>query len=487
MKKKIIAMIVTLACVAAGTIAVIVCCGDKTPEAPSNDAPHTHIWAQAYETSDTHHWHACTVDGCSEKDGYAEHDFSDGDCICGKIHPHVWAQAYETNDTHHWHACTVDGCSEKDGYAEHDFSDGDCVCGIKKSDGTEGLEYTLTSSGYYYVSGIGSAVDTDIVIPSEYCGKKVRGISNKAFSDCTEITSVTIPDGVTNIDDGAFANCSNLVSVSIPESVGYIGNRAFAYCVSLASITIPEKITCIDEASFSSCSSLTSITIPKNVTQIFTGAFGGCTNLKNLVILSTTLFTISDNAFSRCPIETARIPAKASRSVNNKQLKSVVITSGDAIVSGAFYGCINLESISIPITITDIGHNAFAGCGKLQYNEYENGCYIGGAGAPYFALIKVKDTNTTTFTLHDKTSCIAEYALAYCSNLKSVTINSSMLRNIGDNAFYGCLNLTSIIYSGHSAQWRIIKKAVSWNSNTGNYTVSCTDRKLTKSESSYNI
>lgn len=112
---------------------------------PEVDPPaHSHVWSQGWESNDTHHWHNCTADGCtitanSQKDSYGEHDFSNGNCICGKEkpavqHSHVWSQSWESNDTHHWHNCTASGCtitdnSQKDGYGEHDFSSGNCVCG----------------------------------------------------------------------------------------------------------------------------------------------------------------------------------------------------------------------------------------------------------------------------------------------------------------------------------------------------------------------
>lgn len=101
----------------------------------------------------------------------------------GGGHTHEWAQAWENNETHHWHNCIADGCfitdvSDKYGYAEHDFSNGDCICGYKpKYNYTEGLEYKLVSDSYS-VKGLGTATDKDIVIPSEYDGKPVTAIGD---------------------------------------------------------------------------------------------------------------------------------------------------------------------------------------------------------------------------------------------------------------------------------------------------------------------
>jgi hypothetical protein len=85
----------------------------------------------------------------------------------------------------------------------------------------------------------------------------VTSIGNRAFYNCSSLTSITIPNSVTSIGDYAFAYCS-LTSVTIPNSVTSIGNNAFAYC-SLTSVTIPNSVTSIGDYAFRSCSSLTSI------------------------------------------------------------------------------------------------------------------------------------------------------------------------------------------------------------------------------------
>ncbi len=114
---------------------------------------------------------------------------------CDKRHSHIWSQGWESNDNYHWHNCTQSGCpvtdiSEKDGYALHDFTNGDCLCGKKKP--TEGLEYNLNSDGESsYVRGIGTATETDIVIASEYYGKPVTSIGNSAFNRCSSLTNIT--------------------------------------------------------------------------------------------------------------------------------------------------------------------------------------------------------------------------------------------------------------------------------------------------------
>ena len=96
---------------------------------------------------------------------------------------------------------------------------------------------------------------TSVVIPDS-----VTEIGGWAFCRCPSLTSITIPNGVTSIEQYTFNGCSSLTSVTIPNSVTSIGDGAFQYCESLASIVIPENVTNIGGWAFERCTSLTSIT-----------------------------------------------------------------------------------------------------------------------------------------------------------------------------------------------------------------------------------
>jgi len=109
----------------------------------------------------------------------------------------------------------------------HEFADGICTrCGSKKP--SEGLAFALSSDGKSYsVTGIGTCTDTDLVIPDLYNNLPVTSIERSAFSDCSSLTRVTIPDSVTRIGSFAFFSCDNLTRVDIPDGVASIGDCAF--------------------------------------------------------------------------------------------------------------------------------------------------------------------------------------------------------------------------------------------------------------------
>ena len=110
----------------------------------------------------------------------------------------------------------------------------------------------------------------------------VTSIGNSAFEgccslyDCSNLTSVTIPNSVTSIGEDAFNNCYYLTSVTIPNSVISIGYGAFLNCWRMPSVTIPNSVTSIGKNAFNGCRGLTSVTIPNSVTSIGDKAFYQC-------------------------------------------------------------------------------------------------------------------------------------------------------------------------------------------------------------------
>lgn len=131
-----------------------------------------------------------------------------------------------------------------------------------------------------YVYGIVGA----LIIPSSvtYNGNTytVSRIGN--FSNCSGMTSITIPEGVIRICNQAFRFCHNLTNITLPSTVTAIDVNAFEYCTGLVSINIPDGVTYIGQGAFSNCTNLTSFTIPASLTSIGNNAFNNCLNLSSV-------------------------------------------------------------------------------------------------------------------------------------------------------------------------------------------------------------
>ena len=118
-------------------------------------------------------------------------------------------------------------------------------CVIKQ--GTEGLAYMLIRGNSEYSVSLGTARATgEIVIPVEHNGLPVTMIANDGFASCSNMTSIIIPDSITEIGSGAFSGCSSLTSVVLPENVTSIGANAFNGCTGLIRVTFLSVITAGD-------------------------------------------------------------------------------------------------------------------------------------------------------------------------------------------------------------------------------------------------
>ena len=256
-----------------------------------------------------------------------------------------------------------------------------------------GIAYTPNGDGTCSVSGIGTCTDTEIVIPPVSPeGDAVTSIGNEAFSFCSSLTSIAIPNGVTSIGDDAFYYCSNLTSIAIPKSVTSIGNFAFSNCSSLTSVTIPDSVTSIGEEAFYFCTSLTSIVIPDSVTSISGGTFSGCTSLTSIVI-PNSVTSIGEYAFFGSGLTNIAIPNSVT-SIGNE----------------AFSFCSSLTSIAIPNSVTSISFGSFARCDRLA------DIYFGGTKVQWKAItIEAYNDPLLNATIHYNTT-LDENGIAYTSN-----------------------------------------------------------------------
>ena len=173
-----------------------------------------------------------------------------------------------------------------------------------------GVFYNVTSTTEVEVTYKGSSYDEfyneydgSVVIPSlvEYGGftYSVTSIGDYAFSVCSSLTSIEIPNSVTSIGSSAFYNCYRLTDVVIGNSVTSIGSSAFYNCYRLTDVVIGNSVTSIGDGAFEGCKSLTSIEIPNSVTSIGSSAFAYCTNLTGIEI-PNSVTSIGNKAFYRC-------------------------------------------------------------------------------------------------------------------------------------------------------------------------------------------
>ena len=248
----------------------------------------------------------------------------------------------------------------------------------------------------------------DIVIPESitYNGSKysVTSIGDWAFSYCTGLTSITIPNSVTSIGNYAFWDCYGLTSITIPNSVTSIGDFVFSYCTGLTSITIPNSVTSIGDGAFSGCSGLTSITIPNSVTSIGELAFDECSGLTSITI-PNSVTSIGDYVLNRCD------GIKNTIIVNDMFVYLPKTYTGHysipenitKIIGGAFENCSGLTSVTIPNSVTSIGDWAFDCCDNLK-NVY---CYS--EEVPSTNVWIFDGTYIENATLHVPASAIEAY------------------------------------------------------------------------------
>ena len=104
-------------------------------------------------------------------------------------------------------------------------------------------------------------------------------IGNGVFSWNSNVESVSLSEGITDIRDEAFRCCLSLTSVSLPESLRAIGNKAFNNCHRLQEINIPSALKSVGYNALENCFSISTLIIPESVTYIGAGAFIGCNNL----------------------------------------------------------------------------------------------------------------------------------------------------------------------------------------------------------------
>ena len=283
----------------------------------------------------------------------------------------------------------------------------------------------------------------DLTIPSsvmhEGVSYNVSSLRESVFAGCSELTSVTIEDGIVEIGERAFENCSGVTSITLPNGIYSIGGYTFSGCSSLASVVIPDGIDGLGDYAFQNCSSMVSVVIPSGVTYIGIGAFTGCSSLTSAAI-PDGITAISEDMFSYCsalgsvaiPNSVIYVGENAFRGCSS--LSTVVIPdSVRTIGRNAFDGCTGMRTITVPDNVNYIGIGAFTGISHVSYH----GDYIQNNpwGAEFLNGVVDGDFAYTDSTKHN--------LMVYIGQGGAVTIPESV-DTIGPRAFMNCAGLTSV-------------------------------------------
>lgn len=300
----------------------------------------------------------------------------------------------------------------------------------------------------------------DVVIPREIDGWTVTTIADKAFSNCYDLTSVTIPDTVTNIGkdnfgyapvvvdennkyyssaDGVLYNkdkttlikypkASEITSFAVPDGVITIDEEAFNLS-ELVSVTIPDSIKTISNNAFRCCYDLTDVNIGSGVTTIGTAAFGECKKLKITIDEDNQYFLVEDDVlYNKDKTELLQYLNGGLDFENYSKRRSFTIPDGvEIIANSAFYNCTALQdSITIPDSVKTIGDSAFYECKKLN-----------------------------DLTLGSGVTHIGDDAFESTYNLTSITV-ANCITNIGKDAFLYS-GLKDLYFIGTEKEWNAVK------------------------------
>ena len=159
---------------------------------------------------------------------------------------------------------------------------------------------------------------------------KVETLPMAAFYMCPNLTKVTLPDTITEIEDDAFLDCGMLEEIDLPDGLVKLGGEAFKYCKSLVSIDIPDGVTVLGEATFKDCTALEKIELPASLQRIGEDCFENCSALTSIE-LPEGLLTVDDYAFRGSAITELVFPSTVTRVLAQGETHSLVTVDMSAV------------------------------------------------------------------------------------------------------------------------------------------------------------
>ena len=305
---------------------------------------------------------------------------------------------------------------------------------------------------------------------TEFGNSDNAATGNGPFTKCTSLQSITIPDGVENINGSAFSGCTALETVNLPKSLKTIYSSAFSDCTSLKTVNFNKDTSgvTIQQKAFLNCSSLESFDFTKVGSLSGHGnIFQNCTSLKSVTIGENVTKASGANLFDGCTgLETVTLNPGGSGAYigqyafrNCTTLKSVVlgenITKFSGSLGGMFLGCTSLTTVTIKSSdFTTISSSAFKDCTSLTQINFPAG------------LTKIEKSafeNTTSLrsvdfsTVSNATGItIAQQAFMNSGltsvNLGNIDSTGKSVVSLAMNVFKGCKNLTSVIIPDNFAK-----------------------------------
>lgn len=323
---------------------------------------------------------------------------------------------------------------------------------------------SLTRIGAYAFAGIGTL--ESIVLP-----ENVNTIGSSAFSG-TGIQTLKLPKSVTTLGNGAWMNCAALREVQWDAALAKIPANTFEHCTALTQIELPDGIVEIGARAFSGNESLTNVTLPRTVRRIESAAFEGCSALTD-ILLWPDVEEIAADAFANCENLTIRgwkgsaaEKAATSQGVNfaaaDQEISYTLNATQDGyLVSGCDENAVLLvlPAVHDGLPVVGTAENAFANCKYLQevrveaesaYLQVCDGILMDATGKTL--LLYPARRAGTDFVIDENVTTIADYAFAYCQNLRSLTIGTQV-EMIGNHAFDAVNDaLCLVVQDGSPAQ-----------------------------------
>lgn len=307
-------------------------------------------------------------------------------------------------------------------------------------------------------------------------GELIKKIGNSAFAN-TELKSCCLPkstEELITIGDKAFQNCTKLTSIDL-NNVVTVGNYAFAGCTSVTSLDMGSSLVSTWSGAFSDCTSLTDIKFSPCMTLLYSGAFENCTSLKNVTDMPDTLkdyvylssidkaYGMGSNVFKGCiALESVELPNQITEIPDGTfdgctALTDVTVNESaiETVGARAFYNCNVWTGVSLP-NVKNIEDEAFYKCNSLEQFNTDN---VETIGKRAFSCTKLAYVNLPVcekiddeaycncLSLKEVNSEATEYGVGVfssCTGLSTVTLNSSGLTSIPDSMFYKCTSLVNV-------------------------------------------